>query len=139
MNSAIVKLAGVAVARDLTPSALTNLLTGSPAPAAKMGLEAFQRNFTQADAPDFKFSSQEVLAIFGYITGAKGRADGVKIAIDTLVKKTFLAVHAILIERIRAGLEHAGKSVAHIFEQHDPRNVGFLERKKLSSVFTSLL
>ena len=79
------------------------------------------------------------MAIFGYITGAKGIADGVKIEIDTLVKMTFLAVHAILIERIRAGLERAGKSVANIFEQHDPRNVGFLERKKLSSVFITLL
>jgi len=101
----------------------------------KVSLEAFQKNFTQAKATDFNFASQEVQAIFGYITGATGRVEGVKLEIEAVVQKVYLGVHAILIERVRAALEHAGKSVAHIFAEHDPRNLGFLDRKQLSRAF----
>lgn len=113
MHAGLVKLAEVAVERDLTPTALTSLLSGSAAPGATMTLEGLQRNFAEAEARDFRFSKQEVQSIFAYITGAKGsRVDGLKIEIDALVRKAFLGVHAILIERVRAALEHAGKTVA---------------------------
>ncbi len=68
MNSAIKKLSGVVLGRDLSSEAFTELIDAKNMVA--MDFNSFKESMIMCKAPDFSFDTAEVTSIFSNITKA---------------------------------------------------------------------
>jgi hypothetical protein len=112
----VIKLAKLVEFRDLNISMFYTLV--DPLRYESMNIQQFQDTMDKVKAENFEMKAPESEAVFKYITKAV-RTTGVTLSVSKLGERVFVALHALLIEKLRDGLFKSMKSLSDLFNKHD--------------------
>lgn len=85
-------------------------------------------------AENFEMKAPENENVFKYVTKAV-RTTGVTLSVSKLGERVFVALHALLIEKIRDALFKSMKSLQDLFSKHDSNKDGFLTYSECENLF----
>ena len=136
INPDVAKIARMVVSRDLTKQQLQQEI--DPRRQTNMELRDFTNAIKELRSDDFTFDDTQAKNVFLLVTGQTKPAQGVKMEIAKFIDLVFQAVHAVLVDRMQAGLKRSNKYLSDLLASHDKNKDGFLDYGEFESMLLEI-
>jgi hypothetical protein len=123
MVKPLLKLGHLTEDRDLSRDQFRSMI--SSVTTENMNYDEFCKSILALRSSTFEISNEEVDVLFKHIAGVQ-RTQGASVSLSRVVAEVFLAVHAILIEKMRDKLARDQKFLPDLLIRHDSNKDSFL-------------